>query len=132
MESVHLSDRAVIALEGTEARVFLQGLITNDLERLSPGQGLYAALLTPQGKILFDFLIRVFPPWDRAASARWRRCRPICPDRRSIMPCAWSLVCRKEAISAVTGFSHSTPAWTNWAPSPSTRAVISARSSPRG
>ena len=57
MESVHLSDRAVIALEGTEARVFLQGLITNDLERLSPGQGLYAALLTPQGKILFDFLI---------------------------------------------------------------------------
>jgi folate-binding protein YgfZ len=57
MESVHLSDRAVIALEGTEARVFLQGLITNDLERLAPGKGLYAALLAPQGKILFDFLI---------------------------------------------------------------------------
>jgi folate-binding protein YgfZ len=57
MESVHLSDRAVIALEGPEARDFLQGLITNDLTGLVPGQGLYAALLAPQGKILFDFFI---------------------------------------------------------------------------
>ena len=57
MESTHLSDRAVIALEGSEARVFLQGLITNDLDGLAPGRGIYAALLTPQGKILFDFLI---------------------------------------------------------------------------
>jgi folate-binding protein YgfZ len=57
MEPVHLSDRAVIALEGGEARGFLQGLVTNDLNRLAPGAGLYAALLTPQGKILFDVLI---------------------------------------------------------------------------
>jgi folate-binding protein YgfZ len=57
MEPVHLTDRAVIALEGGEARAFLQGLVTNDLTRLAPGIGLYAALLTPQGKILFDFLI---------------------------------------------------------------------------
>jgi folate-binding protein YgfZ len=57
MESVHLSDRAVIALEGPEARAFLQGLVTNDLTDLAPGYGLYAALLTPQGKIQFDFLI---------------------------------------------------------------------------
>lgn len=57
MEPVHLKDRAVIALEGAEARGFLQGLITNDVDRLAPGNGLYAALLTPQGKILFDFLI---------------------------------------------------------------------------
>lgn len=57
MEPVHLKDRAVIALEGGEARDFLQGLITNDLGRLAPQTGLYAALLTPQGKILFDFLV---------------------------------------------------------------------------
>ena len=57
MESVHLSDRAVIALEGPEARAFLQGLVTNDLTDLAPGHGLYAALLGPQGKILFDFVI---------------------------------------------------------------------------
>ena len=57
MESAHLSDRAVLALEGPEARPFLQNLITNDLTGLAPGRGLYAVLLAPQGKVLFDFLI---------------------------------------------------------------------------
>jgi folate-binding protein YgfZ len=57
METAHLSDRAIIALEGTEARSFFQGLVTNDLDALAPGLGIYATLLSPQGKILFDFLI---------------------------------------------------------------------------
>lgn len=52
-----LDDRAVIAVTGPEARTFLQGLITNDVEKLAPNLGLYAALLTPQGKVLFDFLL---------------------------------------------------------------------------
>ncbi|HUO90973.1 MAG TPA: hypothetical protein VMU08_17510 [Rhizomicrobium sp.] len=52
-----LEDRAVVAISGPEARGFLQGLITNDVERLAPGKGIYAALLTPQGKILFDFFL---------------------------------------------------------------------------
>ncbi|MDE2134110.1 MAG: folate-binding protein YgfZ [Alphaproteobacteria bacterium] len=52
-----LTDRAVIAVSGPEARAFLQGLITNDVEKVAPGRALYAALLTPQGKILFDFLV---------------------------------------------------------------------------
>jgi len=55
--TVLLDDRAVIALSGPEARGFLQGLITNDIERLAPGAAIYGALLTPQGKVLFDFLI---------------------------------------------------------------------------
>ena len=57
MPVAHLEDRAVIAVTGPEARPFLQGLITNDIERLEPGKGVYAALLTPQGKILFDFFL---------------------------------------------------------------------------
>lgn len=57
MDALHLTDRAIIALEGPEARDFLQGLVTNDLDRLAPGRGLYTALLAPQGKILFDFFI---------------------------------------------------------------------------
>lgn len=57
MPVAHLQDRAVIAVAGPEARSFLQGLITNDVERLAPGKGIYAALLTPQGKILFDFFL---------------------------------------------------------------------------
>ena len=52
-----LTDRAVIALTGPEARIFLQGLVTNDVNSVAPGKTTYAALLTPQGKILFDFLI---------------------------------------------------------------------------
>ena len=52
-----LSDRSVIAVSGPEAKAFLQGLITNDIERLSAQPAIYAALLTPQGKVLVDFLI---------------------------------------------------------------------------
>ena len=52
-----IEDRAIIALSGPDARSFLQGLITNDIDRLTPQNPLYAALLTPQGKILFDFLV---------------------------------------------------------------------------
>jgi hypothetical protein len=57
MEPVHLTDRAVLAVTGPQARDFLQGLVTHDLAALKPGMGLYSALLSPQGKILFDFFI---------------------------------------------------------------------------
>ncbi len=58
MPIARLDDRAVIAVSGPEARSFLQGLITNDVEQVGPQKAIYAALLTPQGKILFDFLIK--------------------------------------------------------------------------
>ncbi len=57
MEPCRLEDRAVISLTGPEARAFLQNLVTNEVEKLEPGRGLYAALLSPQGKIGFDFLV---------------------------------------------------------------------------
>jgi folate-binding protein YgfZ len=58
MDPAFLDDRAVIAISGPEARDFLQGLVTNDVVGgLAPNVGLYAALLSPQGKILFDFLV---------------------------------------------------------------------------
>jgi folate-binding Fe-S cluster repair protein YgfZ len=52
-----LTDRAVIAVAGAEAKTFLQGLVTTDVTKLTPEQPLYAALLSPQGKILFEFLL---------------------------------------------------------------------------
>lgn len=52
-----LPERSVLRLQGEEVRPFLQGLITNDIDRLSPERALYAALLTPQGKYLFDFFL---------------------------------------------------------------------------
>jgi folate-binding protein YgfZ len=58
MEPAFLDDRAVLAISGPQARDFLQGLVTNDIVGgLAPGAGLYTALLSPQGKILFDFLV---------------------------------------------------------------------------
>jgi len=58
MEPAYLDDRAVLAISGPQARDFLQGLVTNDIVAgLAPGNGLYTALLSPQGKILFDFLV---------------------------------------------------------------------------
>jgi folate-binding protein YgfZ len=58
MEPAFLDDRAVLAISGPQARDFLQGLVTNDIVGgLAPGAGLYTALLSPQGKMLFDFLV---------------------------------------------------------------------------
>ena len=52
-----LTDRGVIRVTGEDARRFLNGVVTNDVEKLTPGGARYAALLTPQGKIIVDFLI---------------------------------------------------------------------------
>ncbi|MEL6236159.1 MAG: folate-binding protein [Pseudomonadota bacterium] len=49
--------RAVLRVGGTDAAAFLQDLVTNDLGRMSEEAALYSALLTPQGKFLFDFLL---------------------------------------------------------------------------
>ena len=54
---VPLEDRGVVSVAGPEAGPFLQGLISNDIERVSGRQGIYAALLTPQGKFLHDFFV---------------------------------------------------------------------------
>ena len=49
--------RAVLRMTGGAARDVLQGVVTNDVGRLGPGRAVYAALLTPQGKYLFDFFL---------------------------------------------------------------------------
>lgn len=57
MPAAILEDRAIISVRGAEAEHFLQNLITTDLDRLDASDVAPGALLTPQGKILFDFLI---------------------------------------------------------------------------
>ncbi|MDA9527448.1 CAF17-like 4Fe-4S cluster assembly/insertion protein YgfZ [Bradyrhizobium sp. CCBAU 25338] len=61
MKSAFLPDRGVIKVAGEDARNFLNGLVTTDLDRLKPGLGRFGALLTPQGKIIVDFLITEVP-----------------------------------------------------------------------
>jgi folate-binding protein YgfZ len=57
MAATTLSDRAILRLAGEDVRGFLQGLVTNDMALLAPNRPLWAALLTPQGKALFDFIL---------------------------------------------------------------------------
>ena len=52
-----LQNRALIKVERKDAHDFLQNLITNDMDNLAPGRILYACLLSPQGKFLFDFFV---------------------------------------------------------------------------
>jgi folate-binding protein YgfZ len=57
MAATTLIDRALIRLSGEDVRGFLQGLVTNDMAALAPDKPLWAGLLSPQGKALFDFLL---------------------------------------------------------------------------
>ncbi|RQH13718.1 folate-binding protein YgfZ [Bradyrhizobium sp. RP6] len=61
MKSAFLPDRGVVKVAGEDARNFLNGLVTTDVDRLKPGLGRFGALLTPQGKIIVDFLITEAP-----------------------------------------------------------------------
>jgi folate-binding protein YgfZ len=55
-----LADRAVVRVAGADAGKLLQGLITNDIDKTRGGLAIHAGLLTPQGKILFDFFVVPF------------------------------------------------------------------------
>jgi len=55
--SAYLEDRGVLTCEGCDAKGFLQGLLTLDMEKVTGAQAQTGALLSPQGKILFDLVI---------------------------------------------------------------------------
>jgi folate-binding protein YgfZ len=57
MKAAKLSDRGLVRVSGPDARGFLQGLVTGNVLTLEPGEARWAALLSAQGKILFDFLM---------------------------------------------------------------------------
>jgi len=61
MKAAFLPDRGVVKVFGEDARNFLNGLVTTDVTQLGPGLGRFGALLTPQGKIIVDFLITEAP-----------------------------------------------------------------------
>src|SRR6266550_8869574 len=61
MKAAFLPDRGAIKVAGEDARDFLNGRVTTDVALVRPGVGRFAALLTPQGKIIADFLITEAP-----------------------------------------------------------------------
>ena len=52
-----LQDRAIIYVNGPDARDFLQNLISNDINKVTDNSSCFASLLTPQGKFLFEFIV---------------------------------------------------------------------------
>jgi folate-binding protein YgfZ len=56
-ELAPLPGRGVIAVSGADRVSFLNGLVSNDVAKVAPGQAVWAALLTPQGRYLADFFI---------------------------------------------------------------------------
>ncbi len=98
-----LSDRAILRLCGEDVRGFLQGLVTHDLALLAPERPLWAGLLSPQGKALFDFILwadgeDVLVDCEREAAgdlARrltlYRLRRKIAIEREPLLCVHWSL-----------------------------------------
>jgi hypothetical protein len=75
MAATTLTDRAIVRLAGEGVRDFLQGLVTSDLEGPLP---VWAGLLTPQGKCLFDFI--VWPESDGAGDDLLLDCEAAAAD----------------------------------------------------
>ena len=64
MKAALLPDRGVVKVAGDDARNFLQGLISADVLKLTPGAARFGALLSPQGKIIADFILVEAPAQD--------------------------------------------------------------------
>jgi len=64
MQAALLPDRGVVKVVGDNARKFLNGLVTCDMAKVTPGAARFAALLTPQGKIIADFIAAEAPAED--------------------------------------------------------------------
>ena len=75
MPSAFLNDRGAVRVSGDDACDFLQGLVTCDMAKVAPGRSAYGALLTPQGKIIADFIVH------EAEGAYWLDCPlALAPD----------------------------------------------------
>ena len=61
-----LDARGLLVVSGADAGAFLQNLISNDVERVTPARTVYGTLLTPQGKFLHDFFVAAHPARDGA------------------------------------------------------------------
>jgi len=64
MRAALLPDRGVVKVAGADVRRFLNGLLTSDVTKVAPGAPRYAALLTPQGKVIVDCIVVEAPAKD--------------------------------------------------------------------
>ncbi len=64
MKAAFLPDRGVVKVAGDDARDFLHGLLSANILTLAPGAARFGALLSPQGKIIADFIVAAAPAED--------------------------------------------------------------------
>jgi folate-binding protein YgfZ len=64
MKAALLPERGVVKVAGEDARKFLNGLLTADIDKVTPQRAAFAALLTPQGKIMVDMIVAENPAAD--------------------------------------------------------------------
>ena len=64
MKAALLPERGVVKVVGEDARKFLNGLLTADIDKVTPEKAAFAALLTPQGKIMVDMIVAENLPAD--------------------------------------------------------------------
>ena len=64
MKAALLPDRGVVKVAGADARTFLNGLFTTDVAQMTPAAAKFAALLTPQGKVIVDCIVAEAPAVD--------------------------------------------------------------------
>jgi len=64
MKAALLPERGVVKVAGADARKFLNGLLTSDMDKVTPERPCFAALLTPQGKIMVDMIVAEAPAAD--------------------------------------------------------------------
>jgi len=67
--AVSLESRGVLRVSGPDARPFLQGMVSNDVDKLTAERALWAAFLTPQGKFLHDLFLVQAPAQDGGGEA---------------------------------------------------------------
>jgi len=59
-EVITLEDRGFIQVNGSEAKDFLQNIVTSDIEKVSSNSTIFSSILTPQGKYLFEFFFLIY------------------------------------------------------------------------
>ena len=124
MPSAQLPDRGIVHIGGAEARAFLDGILTCDMDGVAPGRARFGALLTAQGKILFDFVV-----FADGADGFMLDCRRVfAPDlvqRLSFyrLRAKVTLEDRSEALAVVAGWDG--------APEPAGDSVLGSAPDPR-
>src|ERR1043165_4580015 len=79
MKAAPFSERGGVKVAGEDARKFLNGLLTTDIAKVTPQRAAYAALLTPQGKIMVDMIVAEAPTED--GGGFFLDCpRALCPN----------------------------------------------------